>query len=96
MDPKTRAADTNDFCLVLTPELVASAYAARAIREHFRALAEETRRKLVGVVSELVERSVEQRPDTPITVTAALGSDSIRGEVADHAGFSTFEIPLAD
>jgi hypothetical protein len=95
MGPKTRTAETDEFCLVLSPELGAAAYASQAIREHYRILAEETRRQLVAVVSELVDRSVEQRPGAPITVTAALSAESIRGEVADHGDRVSFEIPLA-
>jgi hypothetical protein len=95
LEPKKRAVDANEFCLVLSPELGAGTYASQAIRAHFRVLAEETRRRLVDVVSELVDRSVEQRPGAPITVTAALSADSIRGEVADHGDRVSFEIPLA-
>ena len=94
MEPKTRATNKTEFCLVLTPQWGAAAHASLALRKHFRVLAEETRMRLVSVVTELVDRSVEQGPGTPITVTAALGADSVRGEVADRGGLVSFEIPL--
>jgi len=95
MRDKTRAAETNEFCLVVTPDPEAAAQASEAIWEHFRALADETRRPLAAIVAELVDRSVEHRPLTPITVTAVLGTDSIRGEVADDGNLAPFEVALA-
>ena len=89
------AAETNEFCLVLTPDLGAPAYAGRAIQEHFRTLAEETLRKLAALVADLVHRAVEARPPTPITVTAVLGPSSVRGEVGEQGNLASFEIPLA-
>jgi len=96
MGTKTRAAETNEFCLVLTADYRAAAQASEAIWEHFSALAAETRKKLAVLVAELVERAVEHRPLTPITVTAVPGPDSIRGEVGDEGNFAAFEVPLAD
>jgi hypothetical protein len=95
MGPKTRANDA-EFCLVLTPTRWAPMRASEAIREHFGMLAEETRKHLAAVVAELVQSSVDRRPRTPITVTVALGLNSIHGEVSDHLGdLVPFVIPLA-
>jgi hypothetical protein len=94
MRDKTTTADTNEFCLVLTPDFGAPGHASSAIREHFRTVAEETRRKLAAVVADLVDRAVEQRPMTPITVTAVRGERSVRGEVGDQGNQAEFEIPL--
>jgi anti-sigma regulatory factor (Ser/Thr protein kinase) len=74
----------SEFCLVLTPTWGAAARASEWIRERFEALAAETRRDLAAVLTELVQNSVEHHPDRPITVTVAVGADSIRGEVADQ------------
>jgi hypothetical protein len=95
MGAKTRAAQTKDFCLVLSPDRSAHLRASEALRERFRLLAEETRRKLVAVVAELVDDAVARRCGWPIRVTVVLGRDSIRGEVADQADLVAFEIPLA-
>jgi hypothetical protein len=94
MRDKTTTAETNEFCLVLTPDLGAPGYASSAIREYFQTVAEETRRKLAAVVADLVDRAVEQRPMTPITVTAVRGEGSVRGEVGDQGNQAEFEIPL--
>jgi hypothetical protein len=94
MRDKTKVAETNEFCLVLTPDLGAPGQASHAIREHFRTLAEETRGKLAAVVGELVDRAVEERPVTPITVTAVRGAGSVRGEVGEQGNLARFEIPL--
>jgi hypothetical protein len=94
MRDKKTVADTNQFCLVLTPGLGAPGQASDAIREHFRTLAEETRRKLAAVVADLVDRAVQGRPVTPITVTAVRGAGSVRGEVGEQGNLTTFEIPL--
>jgi hypothetical protein len=95
MREKTRAAETNEFCLVLTPDLGAPAHASKAIREHFRTVAEETLRKLASLVADLVDRSVAHRPLTPITVTAVRGEHSIRGEVGHNGDRAAFEIALS-
>ena len=84
METKTRAADANEFCLVLTATLDAALRASEAVRERFRSLPQETRRDLAAVVAELVQSSVERRPGGPITVTVVVGSDEIHGEVSDH------------
>ena len=94
MRDKKTVAETNEFCLVLTPDLGAPGQASDAIREHFRTLAEETRRKLAAVVADLVDRAVEERPVTPITVTAVRGPGSVRGEVGEQGHLAAFEIPL--
>ena len=94
MRDKKTVAETNQFCLVLTPHLGASGQASHAIREHYRTLAEETLRKLAAVVADLVDRAVEARPVTPITVTAVRGPGSVRGEVGEQGNLTTFEIPL--
>lgn len=93
MRDKSRA-ETNEFCLVLTPDLSAPERASRAIGEHFGTLAEETRRELAAVVADLVDRSLEHRPLTPITVTAVRGHDSVRGEVGHNGDLAAFEIGL--
>jgi hypothetical protein len=87
--------DANEFCIVLTPGQSAPASASEAIRRHFGALAEEIRSNLAALVGELVERSVERRPRSPITVMAVLGTDAIRGEVSDPGDLVSFEVPLA-
>jgi hypothetical protein len=94
MRTKPKAAETNEFCLVLTAELSAPAYASTAIREHFRNVAEETLRNLAALVADLVHRSVALRPLTPITVTAVRGDNSIRGEVGHNGDLAAFEIPV--
>jgi hypothetical protein len=90
-----RAADANEFCLVLSPDFRAGAQARHAVQRRFPVLGDETRTRLGAVVADLVETSVERRPGRPITVTIAVGAESIRGEVADQGGFTEFEIPLA-
>jgi hypothetical protein len=92
METITRTAE--EFCLVLTPSLLAAPRATAAIRERFDVLADEICRELATVVTELIENSVMRRPGKPITVTIALRDDSVRGEVADHGGITAFEIPL--
>ena len=94
MEPKRRG-DATQFCLVLTPSREAGTCARQAIRERFTALADEVRRELAGIVTELVENSVAQGRGRPITVAVAMGADSIRGEVADHSDRVSFELPLA-
>lgn len=94
MKTKTRPPDTTEFCLALTPAPGAAARASDAVLRRFTALAEETRRELAAVVTELVESSVERGPGRPITVAVLLGADAIRGEVADHEGFVPFEIAV--
>jgi anti-sigma regulatory factor (Ser/Thr protein kinase) len=84
METKTRAADANEFCLVLTATLDAGVRAGEAVRERFTSLPQEARRDLAAVVAELVQSSVERRPGGPITVTVVVGSDEIHGEVSDH------------
>jgi anti-sigma regulatory factor (Ser/Thr protein kinase) len=84
METKTRAADANEFCLVLTPTSDASVRASAAVMERFAMLAEGTRRDLAAVVAELVQSSVDHGPGRPITVTVALSNDAIHGEVSDH------------
>jgi hypothetical protein len=93
METKTRGADLTDFCLVLTPTLTAADRASEAIWKRFTFLAEEIRREVAAVVAELVQSSVERRPRVPITVSIALESDVIHGEVSDGDLFP-FEIPL--
>jgi anti-sigma regulatory factor (Ser/Thr protein kinase) len=84
METKTRAADANEFCLVLTPTSGASVRASAAVMERFTMLAEGTRGDLATVVAELVQSSVDHGPGRPITVTVALGDDAIHGEVSDQ------------
>jgi hypothetical protein len=95
METKTQVPDPNEFCLVLTPGLSAPGRASEAIRQHFGGLAEEIRSNLGALVGELVERSVERRPRSPITVMAVLYADAIRGEVSDPVDLVSFEVPLA-
>jgi anti-sigma regulatory factor (Ser/Thr protein kinase) len=80
----TTATDADEFCLVLSPTRWAASRASEAVRQRFRSLAEATRIDLAAVVEELVGNSLEHGPGRPITVTVAVGADSIRGEVADH------------
>jgi Histidine kinase-like ATPase domain len=81
---ETRAADANEFCLVLTPTSGAPDRASAAVMERFTMLGEETRKDLAAVVAELVQSSVDHGPGRPITVTVALGDDTIHGEVSDQ------------
>ena len=89
----TRDADLTDFCLVLTPTTGAAERVSEAVRKRFAFLAEETRDELVARVAELVQKSVDGRPRKPITVSIALETDLIHGEVSDGDLFP-FQIPL--
>jgi anti-sigma regulatory factor (Ser/Thr protein kinase) len=84
MEEKKTALDAGEFRLVLSPNRGAGFRAREAIRQRFKFLSEATRRDLVAVVTELVNNSVEHGPGKPITVTVLVGTDSIRGEVADQ------------
>jgi hypothetical protein len=90
----TRDADLTDFCLVLTPTLGAAERASEAIRKRFAFLAEETRDEIAARVAQLVQSSVDGRPRKPITVSIALDTDAIRGEVSDHGDLFEFEVSL--
>jgi anti-sigma regulatory factor (Ser/Thr protein kinase) len=81
---KKRAAEADEFRLVLSSNRGAPLRASEAVRQRFGILAERTRRDLLAVVTELVNNSVEHGPGMPITVTVVPGVDSIRGEVADQ------------
>jgi hypothetical protein len=94
MQKKTRGSDASEFCLVLTPSGSAARRASDAVLKRFAILADETRRKLAAHVAELVQSSVEHGGRRPITVTLALGSHAIRGEIADERDLVSFEMPL--
>jgi hypothetical protein len=98
MGPKTRTAEANEFCLVLTASRGAPLRAREAIHERFRVLADEHRRNLAAAVAELVQSSVDRDPRKarrPITIAVAVGDDAIHGEVSDQGGLVPFEIPIA-
>ena len=94
MQRDRRAGDLPDFCLVLTPTLTAAERAREAIRRRFAFLADENSSEVTAVVANLVQSSVERRPRTPITVTIAVDTEVIRGEVSDNDELVPFEIPL--
>jgi hypothetical protein len=96
METKTRAADANEFCIVLTATLDAALRASEAVRERFTSLPQETRRDLAAVVAELVQSSVDRRAGGPITVTVVVGSDEIHGEVSDHGNPAVSPPRLSD
>src|SRR3954453_17024606 len=107
MGPKTRTAEANEFCLVLTSSRGAPLRAREAIHERFGILADEHRRNLAAAVAGRVQSSVEcergqtppggepQKARRPITIGVAVGDDAIHGEVSDQGGLVPFEIPIA-
>jgi anti-sigma regulatory factor (Ser/Thr protein kinase) len=84
MSKKKTAPEAEEFRLVLSPERGAGLKAREAVRQRFGALPESTRTDLVAVVTELVNNAVEHGPARPITLTLLVGSESIRGEIADQ------------
>jgi anti-sigma regulatory factor (Ser/Thr protein kinase) len=96
MEPKTQAAEVNEFCLVLTPTSSAAVRARDAVRERFGGLTDETRGDLAAVVAELVNNSVEHGPGKPITVTVVLGADAIHGEGSDQGNPLVMSPPISN
>src|SRR3954452_22809361 len=76
---------SSELRLVLSSNSKASTRVREAIRQRFSGLlAGGTLRDLLTVITELVNNAVEHGPGKPITVTLAIGRESIRGEVADQ------------
>ena len=76
---------SEEFRLVLSPDLRAGWRARSALRQRFsNRLPAPTLTDLISVVSELVNNSVAHGPGKPIMVTLVTGSETIRGEVADQ------------
>lgn len=76
---------TEEFRLVLSPDLRAGWRARSALRQRFAdRLPSHTLTDLITVVTELVNNAVAHGPGKPITVTLLTGGETIRGEVADQ------------
>jgi anti-sigma regulatory factor (Ser/Thr protein kinase) len=76
---------TEEFRLVLSPDLRAGWRARSALRQRFTdRLPSHTLTDLITVVTELVNNAVAHGPGKPITVTLVTGGETIRGEVADQ------------
>jgi anti-sigma regulatory factor (Ser/Thr protein kinase) len=76
---------TEEFRLVLSPDLRAGWRARRALRQRLAdRLPPHTLTDLITVVTELVNNAVAHGPGRPITVTLVTGEETIRGEVADQ------------
>ena len=76
---------TEEFRLVLSPDLRAGWRARSALRQRFAdRLPPHTLTDLITVVTELVNNAVAHGPGRPITVTLVMGGETIRGEVADQ------------
>ena len=74
-----------EFRLVLSPDTEAGWRARHALRDRFsRSLPAQTLIDLTAVVTELVNNAVAHGPGRPITLTLAVGRETIRGEVADQ------------
>jgi anti-sigma regulatory factor (Ser/Thr protein kinase) len=75
----------DEFQLVLSPDTEAGWRARQALRERLSAsVPAPALIDLVAVVTELVNNAVAHGPRRPITVTLAIGEETIRGEVADQ------------
>jgi len=76
---------TEEFRLVLSPDLRAGWRTRSALRQRFAdRLPAHTLTDLITVVTELVNNAVAHGPGRPITVTLVMGGETIRGEVADQ------------
>lgn len=78
-------AQPHEFRLVLSPDSEAGWRVRQALRQRFsEKLPSQTLIDLVAVVTELVNNAVRNGPGRPVTVSLAVGDDTIRGEVADQ------------
>jgi anti-sigma regulatory factor (Ser/Thr protein kinase) len=85
MESSSGPIQSEEFRLVLSPDLRAGWRARSALRQRFSdRLPAPTLTDLIAVVSELVNNAVAHGPGKPITVTLVTGSETIRGEVADQ------------
>jgi two-component sensor histidine kinase len=85
MESSSGPTQSEEFRLVLSPDLRAGWRARRAVRQRFSGrLPAPTLRDLISVVTELVNNAVAHGPGMPITVTLVVGSETVRGEVADR------------
>jgi two-component sensor histidine kinase len=85
MESSSGPTRSEEFRLVLSPDLRAGWRARSALRQRFsNRLPAPTLTDLISVVSELVNNSVAHGPGKPIMVTLVTGSETIRGEVADQ------------
>ena len=81
---------TEEFRLVLSPDLRAGWRTRSALRQRFAdRLPPHTLTDLITVVTELVNNAVAHGPGRPITVTVLTGDGPIRGEVADQGNPAT-------
>ena len=93
-----------EFQLVLSPDTEAGWRARLALRQRFsKALPPGTLIDLTAVVTELVNNSVANGPQRPITLTLVVDEETIRGEVADQGnpiasvpqgGETSHDVPL--
>jgi anti-sigma regulatory factor (Ser/Thr protein kinase) len=85
MEAGDGSAQLDEFHLVLSPDREAGWRVRQALRDRFsESLAPMVLIDLTSVVTELVNNAVTHGPGRPITVTLAIGSETIRGEVADQ------------
>jgi two-component sensor histidine kinase len=85
MESSSGPTQPEEFRLVLSPDLRAGWRARRALRQRFSdRLPARTLTDLISVVTELVNNAVAHGPGMPITVALVVGSETIRGEVADR------------
>jgi anti-sigma regulatory factor (Ser/Thr protein kinase) len=85
-----------EFQLVLSPDTEAGWRARQALRHRFSgSLHPRTLIDLTAVVTELVNNSVANGPQRPITLTLVIDAETIRGEVADQ-GNPVHSAPQAD
>jgi anti-sigma regulatory factor (Ser/Thr protein kinase) len=79
-----------EFRLALSPDTEAGWRARVALRQRFsRALPPRALIDLTAVVTELVNNSVANGPQRPITVALEVDSEMIRGEIADQGNPAT-------
>jgi two-component sensor histidine kinase len=85
MKPSSDPTQSEEFRLVLSPDLRAGWRARSALRQRFsNRLPAATLTNLISVVTELVNNAVAHGPGKPITVTLVTGTETILGEVADQ------------
>jgi two-component sensor histidine kinase len=85
MESSSGPIQPEEFRLVLSPDLRAGWRARSAVRQRFsNRLPGPMLTDLISVVTELVNNAVAHGPGRPITVTLVMGSETIRGEVADQ------------
>jgi anti-sigma regulatory factor (Ser/Thr protein kinase) len=85
MEASDEPRKSEEFSLVLSPDLEAGWRVRHALRQRFSAsLPPSTIINLVAVVTELVNNAVAHGPGRPITVSLVRDNEVIRGEVADR------------